>query len=312
MRKLPPLNAIRAFEAAARHRSFTIAAGELCVTVTAVSHQVRHLEAVLGLKLFERSARAVSLTPSGERLYPLLRDGFDRLGDAFAALREEHLAEAITVSTTRAFAERWLMPRLPNFTAAFPNIMVHIDATEDAVDLRAGGIDLAIRYGSAADPAAHANVLLEDVYVAVADQAICPQGRSAEIDDFRSRPLLAYRWKNRTLDAPTWSAWLARTSHSLAGDFRISWFSEETLALHAVGRAFGPLLCSNILVDDELRCGKLQRIDGPILTGFAYRLVDLPLATRKKSLTTFIAWLQDETAAFRQRSSSAVTGRRAA
>jgi LysR family glycine cleavage system transcriptional activator len=259
---LPPLNSIRAFVAAARHRSFTTAAKELCVTVTAVSHQVRHLETILGVKLFERSARAVSLTPAGEKIYPLLRDGFDRLADAFSAFHEERSGEAITVSTTRAFAERWLMPRLSRFTAAFPNVVVHVDATEEVMDLRAEGIDLAVRYGRGDPPAQATNMFLEDVYIAVADQTICPQGRAAVIEDFRNRPLLAYRWKNRTLEAPTWSAWLALTPHDPARDFRISWFSEETLALHAAGRAFGPLLCSNLLVDDEIRCGTLRRLDG--------------------------------------------------
>jgi LysR family glycine cleavage system transcriptional activator len=312
MRKLPPLNSIRAFEAAARHRSFTTAAKELCVTVTAVSHQVRHLETILGAKLFKRSARAVSLTPAGEKIYPLLRDGFDRLADAFSAFHEERSGEAITVSTTRAFAERWLMPRLSRFTAAFPNVVVHVDATEEVMDLRAEGIDLAVRYGRGDPPAQATNILLEDVYIAVADRTICPQGRTAVIEDFRNRPLLAYRWKNRTLEAPTWSAWLALTPHDPARDFRISWFSEETLALHAAGRAFGPLLCSNLLVDDEIRCGTLRRLDGPAMAGYSYRLVDIPSASRKKGLVAFKAWLQDETAAFRQRSSPAIAMPKAA
>lgn len=311
MRKLPPLNAIRAFEAAARHSSFTAAADELCVTVTAVSHQVRHLEATLDMKLFERSGRSVSLTPAGRTIFPSLRDGLDRLADAFATLHEERAGEAISVSTTRAFAERWLMPRLGGFNAMFPNIVVHVDATEEVVDLRAGGIDLAIRYGPAG-PEQRPSILLQDVYVAVADQTLCPQGRSATIEDVSSRPLLAYRWKNRELDAPTWSAWLARTPHDTASNFRISWFSEETLALHAAERAFGPLLCSNVLVEDEMRRGTLRQLDGPVMAGFSYRLVDIPSAGRKRSLAAFSEWLKDEAATFRARSALAVTASRAA
>ncbi len=312
MRKLPPLNAIRAFEAAARHRSFTTAAKELCVTVTAVSHQIRHLEAILGAKLFERSARAVSLTPAGEKIYPLLRDGFDCLGDAFDAFRQERSGEAITVSTTRAFAERWLMPRLPNFAAAFPNVVVHINATEEVMDLRTDGIDLAIRYGRRDSATQTAKVLFEDVYIAVADQTICPQGRSPAIDDFCVRPLLAYRWKNLSLEAPTWSAWLARTPHDPARDFRISWFSEETLALHAAARAFGPLLCSNLLVDDDLKRGTLRQLDGPPMPGYSYRLVEASSTSRNKSLVAFKAWLQDEATAFRQRLSPTIAMSKAA
>ncbi|MFG1300077.1 LysR family transcriptional regulator [Xanthobacter sp. V3C-3] len=158
-RKLPPLNAIRSIEAAARHSSFTAAADELHVTVAAVSHQVRHLEAMLDVKLFDRSGRSVSLTRTGRTLFPTLRDDLDRLADAFSTLREERSGEAITVSTTRAFAERRLMPRLGRFNAMFPDIVVHVDATEDVANLRAGAIDVAIRYGPA-DPTHEPAILL--------------------------------------------------------------------------------------------------------------------------------------------------------
>src|SRR5438045_8814734 len=106
MRKLPPLNAVRAFEAAARHESFTAAASELCVTVTAISPQVRQLEAMLGRKLFERSGRAVVLTAEGHAGFPLLRDGFDRMASAFATIRPPADDEPITFSATRSFVER--------------------------------------------------------------------------------------------------------------------------------------------------------------------------------------------------------------
>ncbi len=299
MRKLPSLNAVRAFEATARHRSFTQAANELCVTVTAVSHQVRHLEAMLGLKLFERSARALNLTAAGETLFPLLRDGFDRLADAFALLDDSRSADAVTVSTTRAFGERWLMPRLSAFNAAFPAITVHVDASEEVMDLRAEGIDLAIRYGQ--PPAdQRAAVLLEDVYVAVAAQALCPAGRAPAIADMRERPLLAYRWKNRALAAPDWQSWLAQALSAAAPDLRLSWFSEETLALHAADRGLGPLLCSSILVDDALRAGSLVQLEGAPLPGYSYRLVEGG-TPRKRSAVLFRDWLREEAAACRRR-----------
>ncbi|MGF6307993.1 LysR family glycine cleavage system transcriptional activator [Bradyrhizobium sp. i1.8.4] len=298
MRKLPPLNAVRAFEAAARHESFTAAANELCVTVTAISHQVRQLEAILGRKLFERSGRAVVLTAEGHAVFPMLRDGFDRMASAFTAIRPPADGDAITVSTTRAFAERWLMPRLARFNAAFPQLVVHIDATEEVRTPGADGVDLAIRYGRA-DRAGEKSVLFSDRYIAVAASAICPPGSRLTIDDVRSRSLLAFRWKNATLDSPAWSAWLAGADHDPGGDFRISWYSEEPLALHAAERGLGPLLCSDALVDEQLRQGTLRRLDGPALAGFAYRLVDGPSAARRKSATAFIDWLRGEAATFR-------------
>ncbi|WP_076858463.1 LysR substrate-binding domain-containing protein [Bradyrhizobium mercantei] len=298
MRKLPPLNAVRAFEAAARHESFTAAANELCVTVTAISHQVRQLEAILGRKLFERSGRAVVLTADGHAVFPMLRDGFDRMASAFAAIRPPADSDAITVSTTRAFAERWLMPRLARFNAAYPALMVHIDATEEIRTPDVDGVDLAIRYGRV-DRTSEKSVLFSDRYIAVAASTICPPGAPLAIDDIRSRSLLAFRWKNAALDSPAWSAWLAGADHDPARDFRISWYSEEPLALHAAERGLGPLLCSDALVDEQLRQGTLRRLDGPALPGFAYRLVDAPAAARRKSVTAFVDWLRGEAAAFR-------------
>ena len=121
MRKLPPLTALRAFEAAARLASFKRAAQELSLSPTAISHQVRQLEDRLGLALFERQPRQVVLTEAGRRLYPVLRDGFDAAAATIEALRSAPPRPLLTISTTRAFAARWLVPRLGDFTAADVN-----------------------------------------------------------------------------------------------------------------------------------------------------------------------------------------------
>lgn len=290
MRKIPPLNSIRAFEAVARHQSFTAAAEELCVTVAAVSHQVRQLEEGLGQKLLERG-RQVRLTAAGQTLYPLLRDGFDQIAHAFALISPPACGDAIQLSTTRAFAERWLMPRLARFNAIHPDILVHVHASEKLADLRAERIDLAIRYGPA-ESAAEQPLLFEDRYIPVAASAICPPGRAATIADFAGRPLLAFTWKNQHLEPPAWPAWLARVG--AAERFNISWYSEETLALQAVERGLGPLLCSSVLIDEALRAGLVQRLEGPALPGFAYRLVELQPTQARRSLHLFRTWLLDE------------------
>jgi LysR family glycine cleavage system transcriptional activator len=297
MRKLPPLNSLRAFEAAARHGSFTAAAKELFVTVTAVSHQIRQLEELIDKKLFERSGRAVVLTEAGAAFYPRLRDGFDQLAEAFAQVSGEKEADVVAVSMTKVFAERWLMPRLDRFHSAFPDVIVNVHASEKVVDLRAESIDLAIRYGPV-DLAAKPMILLRDVYLAVAASSISNSERQPVIDDYRKRPLLAYKWKNPAFLCPTWSTWLAETPHELDGDFKISWFSEETLALHAAERGLGPLLTSNILVDEKLRDGTLRRIEGPILPGYAYRLIEGPSFGKKKSAVRFADWLKEEAVTF--------------
>jgi LysR family glycine cleavage system transcriptional activator len=297
MRKIPPLNSVRAFEVVARHQSFSAAANELSVTVAAVSHQVRQLEEGLGQKLLERG-RMVTLTPAGKAIYPLLRESFDQIAQAFALLGGAKAGDAIHVSTTRAFAERWLMPRLAKFNEIYPNIVVSIHASEKVVDLRAETIDLAIRYGPV-DAEAQGPVLFEDRFIVVADERISPVERNATINDFHNRPLLAFKWKNQALQAPAWSAWLAGVKHDASGDLRISWYSEETLALHALERGLGPLLCSDVLIDDELRSGRIRRVEGPVLAGFTYYLVDDSRGNPRRSLALFREWLLDEARSFR-------------
>jgi LysR family glycine cleavage system transcriptional activator len=308
MRKIPPLNSVRAFEAVARHQSFSAAANELSVTVAAVSHQVRQLEDGLGQKLLERG-RTVTLTPAGKTLYPLLRDGFDQIAQAFALISAPKEGDAIQVSTTRAFAERWLMPRLAKFNGIYPDIMVHIHASEKVVDLRSETVDLAIRYGPG-DTGELGPVLFRDEYIAVADQSICPVGRQPVISDFHNRSLLAFKWKNQALQAPSWSAWLAGVEHDTSRDFRISWYSEETLALHAVERGLGPLLCSNVLMDDELRSGRMRRVTGPTLPGFTYHLIEDTRTDPRRSLSLFRDWLLSEAKSFRETALDGSSGSR--
>jgi LysR family transcriptional regulator, glycine cleavage system transcriptional activator len=296
MRKLPPLNAIRAFEAAARNRSFTSAANELCVTVTAVSHQIKNLEDQIGRKLFDRTPREVRLTAVGERLFPLLRDGFDRFAEAFDEIGNQRSGQSITVSTTRAFAERWLMPRLEHFNRIHPDVIVNVEGTEEVADLYEQGIDLAIRYGRTADPSLTSISLLNDHYMAVCRR----DGMSAapQVTDFKTRGLLAYRWKQRADDFPSWARWMQM--HGLDGllDYRVCWYNDESLAMHAMERGMGPLLCSNVLVADSIQTGVLQALEGPVLEGFGFRIVHPPMRRMKRSLADFIDWLRQEAALY--------------
>lgn len=291
MRRLPALNSIRAFESAARHQSFTQAAAELSVTVTAISHQVRQLEVCIGHKLFERQGRVVVLTSVGNTLYPSLREGFDRIAEAFSLVAAPGDGQAIRLSTTRAFAERWLVPRLGRFNDLHPDLIVHLHGCETVQDLSAEGYDLAIRYGPR-DRADQASVILEDRFIAVAEQGLFPDRHGSSIDDFRQRPLLAYKWSTPAMAAPSWSTWLQGHHRCSDKDFRISWYSDETLALHAAGRGLGPLLCSDVLIDEQLRSGQIRQIEGPSLPGFAYRLIER--SSNKRSVRRFIDWLKQE------------------
>src|SRR5688500_6844266 len=128
MRKLPPLAALRAFEAAARQQSFKRAASELAVTPTAISHQVKLLEETLGLPLFTRGVRRIDLTPEGQRLFPVLRDGFDRFDETLSELRRPK-REILTLSATPLFTARWLVPRVDSFRELNPGVDQRLHAS---------------------------------------------------------------------------------------------------------------------------------------------------------------------------------------
>ncbi len=164
-RKLPSLNALRAFEAAARRLSVTEAAAELNVTPAAVSHQVKALEDQLGVVLFRRLNRAMMLTSAGQIFLPGLRDGFDRLARAVDRVRSECETGTLNVSVAPSFAAKWLVPRLDRFRATHPDIDVRIDANNGIVDLARSEADVAIRYGPGHYPGLHVDQLFgEEVF----------------------------------------------------------------------------------------------------------------------------------------------------
>src|SRR6516165_7942493 len=148
MNKLPPLTELRAFEAAARHMSFKTAANELGVTPTAVSHQIRLLEQYCGRTLFRRRPRPVSLTEAGARLFPVVRDGLEAFATALGKIRRKDDRQTLRITTTNAFAARWLVPRLPHWSKQRPGAPLDIVGTDGVLDLLAGDADVAIRYAT--------------------------------------------------------------------------------------------------------------------------------------------------------------------
>jgi LysR family glycine cleavage system transcriptional activator len=160
MTRLPPLNALRAFEAAARHLSFNAAAEELNVTPAAISHQIKALEADLGVKLFRRLNRAVRLTDAGQACVPGLRDGFERIAEAVARARQGDSVGLLTVTASPAVASKWLVPRLERFRARHPAIDLRIDASMRLVDLVREDVHVGLRYGAGKYPGLHTEQLV--------------------------------------------------------------------------------------------------------------------------------------------------------
>src|SRR5690554_6823983 len=162
-RRLPPLNALRAFEVAARHLSFTKAADELCVTQAAVSHQIKALEELLGVRLFRRYNRRLELTRAGQGYLPPLRDAFDMMAVATRRLRPDNESGQLKVSTLQSFATKWLIPRLAGFHQRHPDIDPMISTSQRLIDLEAEDVDIAVRVGRGIYPGLHTVPLMDDV-----------------------------------------------------------------------------------------------------------------------------------------------------
>src|SRR6185312_549357 len=170
--RLPSLNGLRAFEAAARHLSFTLAANELNVTQTAISHQIRRLEDELGIKLFIRQNRALALTPKAREYLPGIRAAFNDLRLATDRIQRKGDDRVLTVSTLASLAAKWLLPRLSGFQEAHPDIDVHITTSTSLVDFRNGDVDAAIRYGRGQWSGLRADWLMADELFPVCSPAL--------------------------------------------------------------------------------------------------------------------------------------------
>lgn len=287
-RRLPPLTALRAFEAAARHLSFKHAANELSLTPTAISHQVRQLEDHLGVRLFARGARRVDLTPAGQGLFAALRDGFDAMARAVDAVRPGTQPRALVLSTTMAFASRWLLQRLPRFAQAHPGIALHLHTSDEPVDLQAGAAQLAIRYGPASYPGLDCEPLLSSNFAPVCAPALGVRTPK----DLRRVPLIGFEWFRRDATTPDWPLWFER-----AGDPplpRQLQFSDEVHAIQAAIAGQGVALVNLALVAEELRQGLLCQPFGPTLAGHGFHIAWARARDADPDIAAVRAWLLDE------------------
>lgn len=291
-RRYLPLSALRAFEAAARLGSFKAAADELAVTPTAVSHQIRALEAQTGLALFDRRIRKVLLTDAGAQLYPVLRDGFDAFEATLARLTRQHLRRQVTISATNAFTVKWLVPRMADFRRRHPGIDLQLLASDDVVDLRSTTVDIAIRYGSGPYPGLASEPLFTDRFAPVAN----PRLGVASPEDLARVPLIRFDWKRRHPHNPTWAAWFKaarRKQPRSAGHLR---FSDEGHAIQAAVAGHGVALVSLALVADELKAGHLVQPFGPAMDGHTYHVATYADRPASAPVQAVVRWLRAQAA----------------
>ncbi|MCZ4255208.1 LysR substrate-binding domain-containing protein [Sulfitobacter sp. G21635-S1] len=291
MRKLPPLHALRAFEAAARHLHFADAAEELGLTPTAISHQVRQLEEILGVTLFHRFPRPVRLTAAGEKLFPVLRQALDQIAGTIDQLAVTTAETPLRLSVTMAFASRWLMARLPRLRAE-TGLKITIEAADLPADLHASDIDMAIRYAGQPDDRAEWHRLFDDAIIPVCapDLAKLP----LTPDDLLSLPLLDYRWKSASQNAPSWQRWHARAGVRASLPAVAQTFSEEIHAIDAAVSGQGAVLASQLLVADLLNTGQLVQLSEIALPGLTYWAVFLPTHPDQARLAQLLGWLRQQ------------------
>lgn len=302
MESLAYLNALKAFEAAARHRSFSGAGAELNVTAAAVGQQVRALEAWLGLPLFVRAATgAARLTPTDAamRALPDIRQGFDRLSAGIGTLREAARGTVLTVTVSPAFAAKWLLPRIHRFQGSHPGIDLRLDTSQRPVDFVAHGIDVGVRYGEGHWPGLVAIKLMDEEVFPVCAPALLARspGLRAPADIARYTLIHDLTMGNNPA-LPTWRSWLDDVGHPEIFSEHGLRIDNSAAVLQAAAEGQGLALARSVMVADDLATGRLVRPfeNIPCPVSLSYYVVYRPDSESASHVTAFRDWLLDEAA----------------
>lgn len=304
MRRLPPLNALRAFEAAGRHLSFSKAAAELHVTPAAVSQQVKALEDYLGVPLFRRLNRALLLTDVGQLSLPAFSEGFDRLADGIANIESSQDESVLSVSVSPSVAAKWLMPRMDRFYRAHPGIDLRIEATEALADFETDGIDIAIRYGAGNYPGMRTDILMEEeVFPVCSPMLVDGDTPLRTVADLARFPLLHLSWVSHDGSWPDWRMWLTAAGHPEIDATRGPRFGQFGMAVDAAIEGLGVALGSTAVVADDLASGRLVKpFDLSFAPPFKYYLVCPERRADRPHIAAFRDWIQREAGATNEQS----------
>ncbi len=290
------LNALRAFEASARHRSFSAAAAELHVTPAAVGQLVRSLEDWLGTPLFHRGKGPAGLLPTeaAERALPDIRAGFERLSSGLERLREGTASGMLTITVSPAFAAKWLLPRIDSFQAAWPDTDVRLDTSLKPVDLAAQGVDIGVRYGAGQWPGLVAEKLMdEEVY------PVCAPGRHKRLrsaGDLAGETLIHDLSMDERQGFTSWTAWLRNAGADTALARRGMRINNSAAVLQAAIEGRGIALARSILARDDLAAGRLVRLFPSLQhpSSLAYYVVYRAEGLKAPKVVAFRAWLLGE------------------
>ena len=289
MERLPPLNALRVFEAAARHLSFTRAAQELSVTQAAVSHQIKALEERLGVRLFERRHRSLLLTDEGQKYFPQVQRAFALLRDATARIAREESKGVFTLSTISSFAARWLVPRLGDFVAAHPDIDLRLATSQRLTDFAREQVDAAIRYGGGDYPGLAASLLMTEELFPVCSPELLARLPLRRPADLRKHTLL------HDDGVEEWGQWLAAAGVTGANVDQGHWYRDSSLLLQAAIAGQGVALGRSVLAAEEIAAGRLVRpFDWSLSSTNAYYFVCPQSSMHRGKVVAFREWLLAE------------------
>jgi len=276
-----------------------VAAAELGVTPTAISHQIRLLERYCGCALFRRRPRPLSLTDAGTQLFPAVRGGLEAFAGAIAAVKRVGDQQPLRVTTTNAFASRWLVPRLSGWGKLHPEVPLEVIGTDSVLDLQAGDGDVAIRYATSRTAPADgiAAELLSDRFWPVCSPQLLSLEPLKQPADLRKHVLVHCYWSPSDRDPPTWQKWLALARSKWSGvpdlsDVQHLSFREELHAIEAVIAGQGIGIFSDVLVAQDLAAGTLVKTFDLPLLGYCFYVVRRRGHPREKAIQAFATWLQ--------------------
>ena len=282
-----PLNALRAFEAAARHLSFTRAAIELCVTQAAVSHQVKLLEQRLGATLFRRLPRGLMITEEGLALLPTLQESFDRMADMLDRFEGGHVRQVLKLGTVGTLAVGWLVPRLSHFQENYPFVDLRLSTNNNRVDIAAEGLDYAIKFGNGAWHDTEAEALFEAPLSVLCIPSIAEKLTSPQ--DVSRQPLL------RSYRADEWPSWFAAAQveappiHGLV-------FDSSVLMVEAALQGVGVALAPPMMFARQLASGALKQPFPISISKGSYWLTRLKSRAVTPAMEMFSNWLAEQAA----------------
>jgi len=284
-RTLPSLGSLRTFTAVAETKSLSAAGRELNVTHAAVSQQVKGLEQFLGLKLMVREGRGIALTPEGRQLYQGLSEGFATILETVGELLREDLSRPLNITTTPSFAISWLMPRISDFRHKHPDIELMINPTADVVELRPGGVDLAVRFGKGDWPGLEAEIFIPTNFAIVGADCLIKDKKIEQPEDILQFPWLQEYGTNEL------TVWLESQGVVPKGKLNITHLPGY-MVLEGLRRGDGISATAKTFIEAEVKAGSLKILfEEGVYPGTGYHLVTRP-GVKRPPLKAFLGWLR--------------------